>query len=292
MARKDSNKPRRPRNSWIIFRSKHCTEAAARSTAATAKEKQQEASTALGERWRNMSDEEKEPYFEAAAAEKVAHAIKWPHYQYHPESKEQKRQQKVQKKKERDGEKRKREEQKEMGRAARREEARAGAADMGETPQASSSSSMSPYVGYASPASSEASSSTHTLRYHPYIQQQLPQTQWSDSSYGYSNGYQQGAAPYQQMPYPPTAHPNYGQFASGAPSYPSPAWGYPAVQPDAPSDSSAPAYAPAPEFDDSGFSNEELDIDFPDIDPPALNLAAYNGEYPWDEWRAIIARTD
>ncbi|TFY81320.1 hypothetical protein EWM64_g2691 [Hericium alpestre] len=84
----------RPRNKFLVYRNHMtATRKALRNqgnTQTQGVQTQGELSQIIGNDWHSLNEEAQRPYAEAAAREKAAHKLRWPHYRYHPQSKEEK----------------------------------------------------------------------------------------------------------------------------------------------------------------------------------------------------------
>lgn len=69
----------RPRNSFIVFRSRWIADHNSSGTA-----QQNELSKQAANEWKGMSDEQKQPFKDIAAQEQLNHKVRHPHYQYSP----------------------------------------------------------------------------------------------------------------------------------------------------------------------------------------------------------------
>ncbi|KAF9471775.1 HMG-box, partial [Pholiota conissans] len=69
----------RPRNAYIMFRSYYI-----QTNCGSGKKKQDDISKVASNVWNNMTEEEKQPFIQAAFEEKIQHKLKYPDYKYKP----------------------------------------------------------------------------------------------------------------------------------------------------------------------------------------------------------------
>ncbi|KIJ23985.1 hypothetical protein M422DRAFT_111323, partial [Sphaerobolus stellatus SS14] len=67
----------RPPNAFIVFRTEYIR-------AMETQNSTPEVSRSLGEMWRSMSEEQKQPWVEKALEKKLEHQAKYPNYRYKP----------------------------------------------------------------------------------------------------------------------------------------------------------------------------------------------------------------
>ncbi|KAJ6615888.1 high mobility group box domain-containing protein [Mycena sp. CBHHK59/15] len=83
-AQNDSRRIARPPNAFLFFRSKFAQDTKASRGSAFKMGSQQDMSRLAGQRWQEMDDAERRPYFEMAAQAKQQHKLAYPGYKYTP----------------------------------------------------------------------------------------------------------------------------------------------------------------------------------------------------------------